>query len=115
MDKKIKELETSTDDFESSLEQNNGKPYQLRLYVTGSTPQSLRAIKNLRLFCEEHLNGRYNLEVINLYEHPEMAKTEQIIAAPTLIKKFPLPLRRIIGDLSNSEKVFVGMGIQQTK
>lgn len=109
----MKEPENSTNDYESSLEKKDNEPYLLRLYVTGSTPQSLRAIKNLRVICEEYLQGRYDLEVINLYEHPELAKTEQIIAAPTLVKKLPLPFRRIIGDLSNSEKVLVGMGLEQ--
>ena len=111
--KKIMSEQETTADFESLSENNNKKDtYILRLYVTGSTPQSLRAIKNIRTICEENLKGRYNLEVINLYEHPEIAKTEQIIASPTLVKKLPLPLRRIIGDLSNLEKVLVGMGLQ---
>lgn len=111
--KKIMSEPETTADFESLSENNNKKDtYILRLYVTGSTPQSLRAIKNIRTICEENLKGRYNLEVINLYEHPEIAKTEQIIASPTLVKKLPLPLRRIIGDLSNLEKVLVGMGLQ---
>lgn len=113
MKKNIKQPETSTDAFEASKEKKDDETYLLRLYVTGSTPQSLRAIKNIRTICEENLKGRYNLEVINLYEHPELAKTEQIIAAPTLVKKLPLPLRKIIGDLSNSEKVLVGMGLHQ--
>lgn len=103
--------EVPINDDKESLDENNKEPYLLRLYVTGSTPQSLRAISNIRKICEENLEGRYNLQVINLYEHPELAKTEQIIAAPTLVKKLPLPLRRVIGDLSNSEKVLVGMGI----
>lgn len=103
--------EPINDDTESS--ENIKNPYLLRLYVTGSTPQSLRAISNIRKICEENLQGRYTLQVINLYEHPELAKTEQIIAAPTLVKKLPLPLRRIIGDLSDTEKVLVGMGISK--
>jgi len=75
--------------------------------VAGLTPQSVSAIENLKRICEEHLKGRYNLEVIDLYKNPSLAKGEQIIAAPTLIKKLPLPLRRVIGNMSNSERVLV--------
>jgi circadian clock protein KaiB len=89
------------------------KPYILRLYVTGSTPQSLRAIANIKKFCEENLKGLYDLEVIDLYQNPHLAKGEQIIAAPTLIKKLPLPLRRIIGDMSNTERVLVGLDLRK--
>lgn len=102
----------STDDFEKSVNNTHGDKFVLRLYVTGSTPQSIRAIENIQKICEENLQGNYNLEVINLYENPELAKTEQIIAAPTLVKQLPLPLRRIIGDLSNSDKVLVGLGLK---
>lgn len=102
----------STDDFENSENNIGGDKFVLRLYVTGSTPQSIRAIKNIQKICEENLRGNYSLEVINLYENPELAKTEQIIAAPTLVKQLPLPLRRIIGDLSNSDKVLVGLGLK---
>jgi circadian clock protein KaiB len=102
----------STDDFENSAKKADGGKFMLRLYVTGSTPQSLRAINNIQKICKENLDGNYNLEVINLYENPELAKTEQIIAAPTLVKQLPLPLRRIIGDLSNSDKVLVGLGLR---
>jgi circadian clock protein KaiB len=90
-----------------------GKKYLLRLFVTGSTPQSIRAISNIKLICEENLKGRYDLEVIDLYQQPEKARTEQIIAAPTLIRKLPLPLRRIIGDMSNSEKVLAGLDLKK--
>lgn len=102
----------STEDFEDSARKTDGEKFMLRLYVTGSTPQSIRAIKNIQKICEDNLPGNYDLEVVNLYETPEMAKTEQIIAAPTLVKQLPLPLRRIIGDLSNSEKVLVGLGLR---
>lgn len=97
--------------FKALFLKQKKESYHLSLFVTGSTPQSLLAISNIKKICEEKLKGRYTLEVFNLYEHPELAKKEQIIAAPTLIKKLPLPLRRIIGDLSNSEKVLVGMGL----
>jgi circadian clock protein KaiB len=86
--------------------------YVLRLYVTGMTPRSTRAVENVRIICEEHLHGRYDLEVIDIYQQPTLAKGEQIIAAPTLVKKLPLPLRRIIGDLSNTERVLVGLDLR---
>jgi len=89
--------------------------YLLRLYVTGSTPSSVRAILNIKKLCEEHLQGRYDLEVVDLYQKPHLAKGEQIIAAPTLIKKLPLPLRRVIGDMSNFERVLVGLDLRQLK
>ena len=83
--------------------------YVLRLYVTGMTARSARAVKNLRAICDEYLAGRYDLEVIDIYQQPLLAKGEQIIAAPTLIKKLPLPVRRIIGDMSNRERVLLGL------
>jgi circadian clock protein KaiB len=86
--------------------------YVLRLYVTGQTPRSVRAIENMRRICAEHLSDRYTLEVIDIYLHPEACQQQQIIAAPTLIKVLPHPLRRIIGDLSNTEKVLVGLDLQ---
>lgn len=79
--------------------------YSLRLYVAGSTPRSLLAVKNIRSICERHLAGLYDLEVIDIYQHPEAAASAQIIAAPTLIKLHPLPSRRAVGDLSNEQKV----------
>ena len=89
--------------------------YILRLYITGSTSRSVLAITNLKKICEEYLEGRYELEVIDLYKNPSLAKGEQIIAAPTLIKKLPLPFRRIIGDMSNKEKVLLGLDLRETK
>lgn len=105
-------IDETTHEYETQADQDM-QSFLLQLYVTGSTPQSLRAIKNIKSICENKLKGRYSLEVINLYENPAIAKMEQIIAAPTLIKRLPLPLRRIIGDLSNLDKVLVGMGIQE--
>lgn len=84
----------------------------LRLYVAGQTPRSVRAITNIKSICEEHLDGRYQLEVVDLYQQPQLALGEQIIALPTLIRKVPTPLRRIIGDMSNLERVLVGLDIQ---
>ncbi len=86
--------------------------YRLRLFVTGTTPRSIRAIANIRRICEERLKGRYELEVIDIYQRPTLAKTEQIIAAPTLVRLLPLPLRRLIGDLANTERVLMGLDIR---
>jgi len=108
-----KKVRDSTLQFEQSLSQPPEIHYVLRLYVTGTTPQSLHAITNVKKFCEEYLKGRYELEVIDLYQQPQLAQGEQIIAAPTLIKKLPLPLRRIIGDMSKSERVLVGLDLQK--
>jgi circadian clock protein KaiB len=87
--------------------------YVLRLYITGPTPQSTRAIVNIRKICEDHLPGRYDLEVIDICQNPELAKGEQIVASPTLIKKLPLPLRRFIGDLSQTERILVGLDLRK--
>jgi len=85
--------------------------YVLRLYITGFTPRSKEAMRNIKKICEEELKGRYELEVIDIYQQPELAKTEQILAAPTLIRKLPLPLRKLVGDMSNKEKVIIGLEI----
>jgi circadian clock protein KaiB len=85
--------------------------YILRLYITGMTNRAARTIENLQNFCEKHLAGRYELQVIDVYQQPELARTEQIVAVPTLIKKLPLPLRRLIGDMSDEERVLVGLDI----
>ena len=81
--------------------------YRLRLYVTGSTPKSLRAIANLKQICEEHLQGKYELEVIDLYENPHLAVEDQIVAAPTLVKELPSPLCRMIGDMSDIDRILI--------
>ena len=85
--------------------------YILRLYVTGMTARSSRAVSNLRAICDEYLAGQYDLEVIDIYQQPVLTKGEQIIAAPTLIKKLPLPMRRIVGDMSNRERVLLGLDL----
>jgi circadian clock protein KaiB len=85
--------------------------YVLRLYITGMTPRAGRAVENVRAICDEHLEGRYDLEVIDVYQQPVLARDEQIIAAPTLIKELPLPLRRIIGDMSNRDRVLKGLDL----
>jgi len=86
--------------------------YILRLYITGTTLQSTRAILNIRKICEEHLEGRYELEVVDISEYPKLAIGEQIIAAPTLIKRLPLPLRRFIGDMSQTERILLGLDLR---
>ena len=85
--------------------------YILRLYVTGMTRRAARTIENLHNFLEKHLAGRYELQVIDVYQQPELARTEQIVAVPTLIKKLPRPLRRLIGDLSDEQRVLIGLDI----
>jgi circadian clock protein KaiB len=86
--------------------------YVLRLYVTGMTPRSVAAIENIRRICEEHLQGRYELEIVDIYQHPEASKEAQLLAAPTMIKQLPLPLRRFVGDMSNEEKILVGLDLR---
>jgi circadian clock protein KaiB len=93
---------------------NYQNDYNLRLYVAGQTPKSIAAIANLKKICEQHLNGRYNIEVIDLMKNPALAQRHQIVAIPTLIRQLPEPLKRIIGDLSNFEKVLVGLDIHPT-
>ena len=85
--------------------------WELRLYVAGQTPKSITAFVNLKKLCEEHLTGKYHIEVIDLLENPQLAKGDQILAIPTLVKKLPEPLRKIIGDLSNTERVIVGLDL----
>ena len=89
----------------------DGPAYVLRLFVTGTTPRSARAISNLRRVCEEHLKGEYDLQVIDIYQKPTAAKEFQIVAAPTLVKMLPLPLRRIIGDLADEDRVLAGLDL----
>jgi circadian clock protein KaiB len=91
------------------------KKYQLRLYIAGNTPKSIAALKNLKLYCEEHLCDEYEIEVIDLLINPQLAEGDQILAIPTLVKKVPEPVRKIIGDLSNKEKVLVGLDIRPAK
>jgi circadian clock protein KaiB len=100
------------EDLERASRQRSAGHYVLRLYITGMTPRSIRAVENVRTICDEHLRGRYDLEVIDVYQQPTLAEGEQIIAAPTLIKKLPLPLRRVIGDMSSTERVLLGLDIR---
>ena len=106
---------SAASDLEQAAGSRQDERYVLRLYVTGLTARSTRAIENLRALCDEHLQGRYDLEVVDVYQQPTLASGEQIIAAPTLIKKLPLPLRRIIGDMSNKDRVLLGLDLRPAR
>ena|ERR1700760_2396808 len=86
--------------------------YELKLYVSGAAPNSLRAIANVKKICEQYIPGQYMLEVIDIYQQPDLAKEQQLVALPLLLKRYPLPSRRLIGDMSDSEKVLRGLGIE---
>jgi circadian clock protein KaiB len=103
---------SSTARLEQAQRKRARQKYLLRLYITGTTPRSMAAVANIRRICEEHLKGRYDLDIIDIYQQKTLAKGEQIIAAPTLIKKLPLPLRRIVGDMSNKERVLLGLDLR---
>lgn len=100
------------DDFEAGTNEAGQSKYILRLFITGMTPNSKKAVENIKKICEEHLAGRYDLQVIDIYQQPSLAEGEQIIAAPTLIKVQPVPVKRLIGDMSDTEKVLSGLGIR---
>jgi len=91
---------------------SEGEQYELRLYVAGQTPKSILAIQNITKYCKEYLDGQYSLEVIDLLKNPQLAEGDQIFAIPTLVRKVPEPIRKIIGDLSNEERVLVGLNIR---
>jgi circadian clock protein KaiB len=93
-------------------EMDDGEFWDLRLYVAGQTPKSVAALANLKKFCEDHLQGKYRIEVVDLVKNPQLARTDQILAIPTLVRRLPSPIRKIIGDLSNSERVLVGLDLQ---
>ena len=107
----MKKAKKSDSSFEKTAQAKGTEKYVLRLYVTGMTPRSIKAIENIRKICEENLHGRYELDIIDIYQQPEYAKKEEIIAAPTLIKQLPLPLRKFIGDMSNKDKILVGLNL----
>jgi circadian clock protein KaiB len=114
-DDKLSSETDATERFERALAEQSEQQYVLKLYVTGHTPRSIEAIASIRSICEEHLEGRYELQVIDVYQQPQLAEGEQIIAAPTLIKLLPLPLRRMVGNMSNEEKVLLGLDLRKTK
>ena len=107
-----KKGKTSTEEFEQAAAKLAQAKYILRLYITGMTPKSTQAIANVRKLCEEYLDGRYELKVIDIYQQPKLATGEQILATPTLIKKLPLPLRKLIGDMSDTERFLVGIDLK---
>ena len=99
-------------EIEAALNARDNSHYVLRLYVSGLTPKSQRAIENLKTICEKYLKDRYELQVIDIFQKPELARAEQVIAAPTLIKELPPPLRKFIGDMSQTEKILVGLELK---
>lgn len=103
--------EITTELFEQALSQSQEQHYVLRLYIAGTTILSLKALQNIKKICEEHLKGRYELEVIDIYQQTELMIAENIVAVPTLIKQLPPPLQKIIGNLSNTEKVLIGLNL----
>ncbi len=103
---------SATDAFEAALHARESPQYVLRLYIVGATPASRRAISAIRRICDEELAGRYSLEVIDIYQRPALAAGEQIIAAPTLIKDLPVPVRRLVGDMTDRERVLVGLDLR---
>lgn len=105
----------ATKSFEDTINKTSEAKYVLRLYITGTTPQSVKAIVNLKKICEEYLRNRYTLEIIDIYQQPQLAEGDQIIAAPTLIKKLPFPLKKLIGDMSDKERVIVGLDLKLNK
>jgi circadian clock protein KaiB len=98
--------------FEEALEGSTDKKYVLRLYVAGATSKSTQSIMNIKKICEEHLKGRYELEVIDIYQQPVLAKGEQVIAVPTLVKKLPPPLRKFIGSMADVDRILVGLDLK---
>ena len=109
---KISEVEDSTAAFEEALAKIGEGKYVLRLYIAGMNPKSMQAIDNIKRICEEYLPGKYQLEIIDIYQYPIFAKDGQIVAAPTLIKELPPPLRKLIGSMSDTERVLVGMDLK---
>ncbi|HVN71923.1 MAG TPA: circadian clock KaiB family protein [Desulfomonilia bacterium] len=108
----VKKKDRDTENtFEKALQNARDKHYLLRLYITGTSPRSMRAIGNIKKICEENLKGRYELEIIDVYQQPDVATDKMIVALPTLVKELPQPLRRLIGDLSNKKQVLAGLDI----
>lgn len=105
------EPNSATERFEQALKEMSTEKYVLRLYVAGMSPKSLEAIENIKRICDENMPGRYELEVIDLYQQPIFAKDGQIVAAPTLVKELPPPLKKLVGNLSNTERTLVGLDL----
>jgi len=98
--------------LERGIKRRRSKKYVLHLYIAGLTPRSQQAVENIRRICDKYLQGRYDLEILDVYQNPIIARNGQILAAPTLIKELPLPLRRFVGDMSNTEKLLVGLDLR---
>jgi len=111
----IKRVKKSIEKLAKIVEKLDPEKYVLSLYVTGMTPKSTRAIDNVQRICEKYMEGFYELKIIDIYQQPRLAKEEQIIATPTLIKKLPLPIRRLIGDMSDTERFLVGIDLKSKK
>ncbi|HEX2395693.1 MAG TPA: circadian clock protein KaiB [Bacteroidales bacterium] len=105
-------MKRNTNSRKKAAEQNEKDIWILRLYVAGQTPKCITAFQNLKRICEVELKGKYFIEVIDLFENPQLSKDDQILAIPTLVRKLPVPVRKIIGDLSNTERVLVGLDIK---
>lgn len=110
-----KKMEDVTEEYEKVLNEQSMSTYVLRLYITGLSPKSQKAVDRVKKICEEHLKGRYELEIIDIYQKKTLDIDEQIIAAPTLVKKLPLPLRKIIGDMSDKKRVLLGLDLVEKK
>ena len=107
-----KQTKTATQEFEDALKKGDTRKFILRLFVTGITPRSLEAIDEVRRMCEEHLKGRYELEVVDIYQQPGAAKEGQVFAAPTLVRLLPQPVRKIVGDMTKKERLLAGLDIK---
>ncbi len=103
---------TATEAMEQALERQGKEKYVLKLYITGMTPRSQEALRNIRKVCKEYLGDNYELEVIDIYQQPSLAKGDQIIAVPTLVKKLPAPIRKLIGDLSQEDRILLGLDLK---
>ncbi|NLX06768.1 MAG: hypothetical protein GXY33_16650 [Phycisphaerae bacterium] len=106
-----KQRDDKTRDFERAAEEAAGHPYVLRLYIAGKTERSMHAIEQIRSVLEQRLPGRYELEVIDVHQHPEMVRADQVIAVPTLVKKLPEPLRKIIGSMADQDRLLIGLDL----
>jgi circadian clock protein KaiB len=105
------EIAFGNEEIFAAAQKEGDTSYLLHLYITGATPNSIRAVRNVKEICEQYLKGRYNLVIIDIYQQPKLALQDQIIAAPTLVKKKPYPLRRLIGDMSDRNRVLSGLGL----
>jgi circadian clock protein KaiB len=110
-----REIRDATEAFDAAIDKEGTQQYVLRLFVAGMTPRSSRAIDAIKKLCDDELKGRYDLEVVDIYQQPDITKQEQILAVPMLIKKLPLPLRKIIGDMSDVERVLIGLDLRPKK